>query len=321
MIGRALGEGIRSATRRPGLVTTLWAWNLALTLLAAMPFWAWVSTVSSVSPATDAFLDGLNIGLMTHLVAAEPNAFSMIATAVAILALTSLLSGAFLSGGILEIVTTEPDGRRLLHRFFGGAGRFFGRFVRLLAIAGLTLGVVMAIVATTLGAATRALASGGNEPRALFAAVILQVAVGLTIGFFVLALDYARVMTVLSGSGSMARTWWRALLFVVRRTPGVATIGLLAAICVLGAMAMAAAFDIAYGARTWGVIVGAVVVHQAMVVVRTAVRVGQLSAQARYCRDSLPAPAPPAVDVPESAPPTVEPLAEPDAGPSSPLPE
>lgn len=179
----------------------------------------------------------------------------------------------------------------------------------------------MAIVATTLGAATRALASGGDEPRALFAAVVLQVALGLTLGFFVLALDYARVMTVLSGSRSMARTWWRALLFVVRRTPGVATIGLLAATCVLGAMAIPAAFDIAYGARTWGAIVGAIVVHQGMVVVRTAVRVGQLSAQARYCRDSLPAPAPPAVDVPESGPPTVETPAPPETDSGPPLPE
>jgi hypothetical protein len=287
MIGRALGEGIRSATRRPGLVATLWAWNLALTLLAAVPFWAWVSTVSSVSPATDVFLDGLNIGLIAHLVAAEPDALSMTVVMVAILALTSVLSGAFLSGGILEVVTTEPDGRRLLQRFFGGAGRFFGRFVRLLAFAGLTLGVVMAIVATALGAATRALASGGHEPRALLATVILQAALGLTLGFFVLALDYARVLTVLADSRSMLRTWWRGLVFVVRHLPGAAAIGLLAAAGVLGAMAVTAAFDAAYTARTWGVIFGAIAVQQAMVAVRTAVRVGQVSAQASYCQGWL----------------------------------
>ena len=30
MIGRALARGLRDATRRPGLVALLWAWNLAI---------------------------------------------------------------------------------------------------------------------------------------------------------------------------------------------------------------------------------------------------------------------------------------------------
>jgi hypothetical protein len=61
----------------------------------------------------------------------------------------------------------------------------------------------------------------------------------------------------------------------------------LAAVGVLGAMAVTAAFDDAYSARTWGVILGAIAVQQGMVVVRTAVRVGQVSAQASYCQGWL----------------------------------
>ncbi len=321
MIGRALGEGVRSATRRPGLVALLWAWNLALALLLGLPFWIWIATVTSFAPATDVLLDGPDIGVVAQLVLGDPNVPSTLAGAVVGLVLLSLVSGAFVSGGILEVVMIEGDGRPLLHRFFRGAGHFFGRFLRLLGIAGLTLVGVTAVVGWAAGVATRPMEARGSEPGALFASVVVQAAVGLTLAFFVLALDYARVMAVLSGSRSMARTWWRALLFVVRRTPGVATIGLLAAIGVLGAMAVAATFDIAYGARTWAVIVGAIVVHQAMVVVRTAVRVGQIGAQARYCRDALPAPAPPAAGVPDPAPPTVEPLSEPGTVPASQLPE
>jgi hypothetical protein len=161
------------------------------------------------------------------------------------------------------------------------------------------------------------LASGGHEPRALLAAVVLQAALGLILGFFVLALDYARVLTVLADSRSMLRTWWKGLVFVVRHLPGTAAIGVLAAAGVLGAMAVATAFDAAYSARTWGVILGAIVVHQAMALARTAVRVGQVSAQASYCRGWLPS-------HPEAAgpaPTSTEPLADEPAvaSPHSPL--
>jgi len=302
MIGRALAEGLRSATRRPGLVALLWAWNLALALIVALPFWTWISAVSANAPATDVLLDGADLGVIMQLVLADSRIVPALMAAVAGLALVSLLSGAFLSGGILEVVLSDGDGQPLLLRFFRGAGHFFGRFLRLLVIAGITAVPVTAAVSAAVGAATRRLTAGGWEPATLWAMAVVLACVGLTVGFFVLALDYARVMTVLSDSRSMFRIWWRALRFVVRRTPGVASIGLVAGGGVLAAFAVTTAFDVAYSARTAGVIAGAIVLHQAMALARTAVRVGQVSAQGLYCKGLLPEPVPVPVPVPLPAP-------------------
>jgi hypothetical protein len=53
----------------------------------------------------------------------------------------------------------------------------------------------------------------------------------------------------------------------------------------------AVAYDASHSARAWGVIVVSVVLQQALAWARTAVRVGQLAAQATYCEGWLPLPA------------------------------
>ena len=275
-------------TRRPGLVALLWAWNLGLAALVTLPFWAWVFRASSASPVTDILLDGADIGVIASLIVEDPAAAPTLFAAAAALALLALVSGAFLSGGILEVVTTEGDGRPLAHRFFRGAGHFFGRFLRLLVIAGLTALPLLALVSVALGAAAKALSSGGSEPAAFWGTVIVQAGIGLTLAWLFLALDYARASTVLSGARSMFRAWLRGLAFVVRHLAGVAVIGVLAGAGVAAAFAVSTAYDVNANGRTWLAILGTVLVHQAMLFVRTAVRVGQVSAQADYWRGLQP---------------------------------
>lgn len=283
MIGTALRAGVRSATRRPGLVALLWAWNLALALLMTLPFWAWISRVSSANPETDVLLDGVDVGVIVQLLGADIAILPSLLAGVAGLVVLSLVSGAFLSGGILEVVLHDGDDRPLLHRFFRGAGHFFGRFLRLLIVAGLTAILAVALVRAVLTGATRPFRVGGSEPAAFWAGLAVQFGVGLAIVFFALALDYARAMTVLTGRRGMVRTWLLALRFVVRHLGGVTLIGIAAGVGVLLTIGALAAYDIAYGARTWAVIGGSILVQQAMALARTAVRVGQVGAQATYC--------------------------------------
>lgn len=288
MIGRALGEGFRSATRRPALVGLLWAWNLALALIMAPPFWRWIAGASGVLPGTDVLLDGADIGVISQLVHADPAVLAGLLAGAVGLVVVSLPSGAFLSGGLLEVVMTEGDRGPLICRFFRGAGHFFGRFLRLLAIAAVTLGIAAGLLAAGLVALTRPLANGGAEAAAFWAGLIVQGGVGLAIAFFMLAHDYARAMTVATGARSMTAIWLRALVFVVRHSAGAATIGLLAALAVLATVGACAAFDVAYRARTWWVIGAAILLQQVMAFLRTAVRVGQVSAQAGYWRGLAP---------------------------------
>lgn len=289
MIGRALGRGLADATRRPGLVALLWMWNLALAAVLVLPFLAWTFSASSRSPVTDALLDGLDLGVVASLVAAEPGAALLLFAGAAGLALLALVSGAFVSGGILEVVTGEGDDRPLAHRFFRGAGHFFGRFFRLLLLAAATALPVLALVAVALNAATQPMSESGSEPAALWATLIVQAGLGLAAAWFILALDYARAATVLSGTRSMFRTWLRSLAFVVRHLPGVAGIALLPGLGVAAAVGLTIAYDLAANGRTWALILGTILVHEAMLLVRTAVRVGQMSAQAEYWRSVRPA--------------------------------
>lgn len=289
MIARALGDGVRSATRRPGLVALLWAWNLALALLVTVPFWRWISNASGMSPATDVLLDGIDLGLITHLLQADPGALPSLVASLAGLALLSFVSGAFLSGGILEVVMNDADGRPMLHRFFRGAGHFFGRFVRLLVISGVTCVLGVGLVAAALGAAMNLLVADGAEAASLWSGLAVQAVAGVVMGFFVLAHDYARAMTVLTGTRRMLRAWWHGLRFVMRHALAAAFIGAIAALGVLLTLGAVVGYDVAYSARAWPVILGAIVLQQAMTFLRTAVRVGQVGAQASYCAGLLPA--------------------------------
>jgi hypothetical protein len=310
MIGRALARGVRDATRRPGLVALLWAWNLALAALVTLPFWAWIYRSSSVSPVTDVLLDGADLGVITSLIVADSAALMTLFAGVAALSVLALVSGAFISGGILEIVTGEGDGRPLAHRFFRGAGHFFGRFLRLLLIAVLTGLPALGLVSAALTAATKPLAEGGSEPAAFWGMLIVQGCVVVVAGWLILALDYARAATVLTGSHSMFRTWLRSLAFVVRHLPGAAAIGVLSAIGVAAAFGLTAAYDLGASGRAWSAIVGTILVHQAMLLVRTAVRVGQVSAQADYWKGLQPAVAVAATPAPVVEAPAPQPNVE-----------
>ena len=289
MIARALSDGFRAATRRPALVALLWAWHLLLALVATLPFWAWVWGASGLAPETDVMLDGLDLGVLVHLLANNAAAVPAVFAAAAAVVLLSLLSGAFVSGGVLVVVLNRGAGEPLLRRFFSGAGHYFGRFVRLLVIAGITTAVVVALVSAMLTAAAGPLTETGSEPASLWTFLLVQAGAALALGFFLLALDYARALTVLTETRGMLRAWLRGLGFVLRHLPGATLIGVLAAIGVLATIALALWHDIAYSARTWGVIVGAIVLHQVLLFLRTAIRVGQVAAQAAYCEGLLPA--------------------------------
>lgn len=293
MIGRALRDGFRCATRRPGLVAFVWSWNLALALLATLPFWRWTAGRSSLSPETDVLLHEIDLGILSQLIMSDRVIVPTLLVGVGGLGVLALVSGALMAGGILEVVTNDCDDRPLLHRFFRGAGHFFGRFLRLLAIGGAALAVAAGACAVGLSALTRALVDRGNEAQVFWTSVAVPLAVGLVIAFFLVVLDYARVLAVLSSERRMLRVWWRAVKFVFRRTAGTAVIAAVAAAGVLAALAACAAYDFIVVARSWPVIAGAIVLQQGMAWARTAVRVGQWGAEASYARRLLPGPAAP----------------------------
>ncbi len=297
MIFRSVGNGLRAAMRRPGLVLLLWAWHTVLALVVTLPAWSRIRAGSELLPETDVLLRGVQVGTLIELLQREAAVLPVLAATILGLVGVSVLSNAFLAGGMLEVLLAGDD-RRLLHRFFRGAGHFFFRSLGLLAIAALFVAVVAGLAAAALSAALRPLTAGGSEAGGFVAGLVTLGVLALLAGVFLLALDYARVVLVTGDRPGAVRTWFLALRFVLVHPIATAGIGVLFAILVLASLALAAWLPLQLGAIQWWAIVTAAALQQLLVLARVGVRVSQLAAQAHLYQLATPTPAP----VPAAAP-------------------
>ncbi|RPJ75091.1 MAG: hypothetical protein EHM24_04905 [Acidobacteria bacterium] len=298
MFFRAITGGFKAAARRPGLVLLLWAWHTVLALVVTLPAWAGIRTASEMLPETDVLLRGVQLGTLIELLQRDAGVVPMLLATVAALVGVSLLSNAFLAGGMLEVLLAGDD-RRLLHRFFRGAGHFFFRSLALLAIAALFVVVVGGLAAAALSAALRPLAAGGSEAGGFLSGVLTLGVLALVAGVFMLALDYARVVLVIGDRRGAVRTWFRALRFVLVHPVATGAIGILFAILVLTTLWLAAWLPLQLGATEWRAILTAVAVQQLLILARIGVRVSQIAAQAHLYELATPTPVPEPAAAPE----------------------
>ena len=109
--------------------------------------------------------------------------------------------------------------------------------------------------------------------------------------WILLALDLARVRTVLDESRRPLRNWLWALLCVGKHP--VATFGLLAAMAGLF-IAVAAVYSAIAGTlppSVWAAALAAVVLQQTVVFLRSALRIGLVGGELAFCAHTLPPPA------------------------------
>jgi len=312
MFFRSIAGGFRSALRRPGLVLLLWAWHTVLALVVTLPAWSRIRASSELLPETDVLLRGVQVGTLIELLQREAAVLPMLVATILGLVGVSVLSNAFLAAGTLEVLLAGDD-RRLLHRFFRGAGHFFSRSLALLAIASLSVMVVGGLSAAALSAALRPLGAGGSEVGGFVAGLVTLGVLALVAGVFLLALDYARVVLVIGDTPGAVRTWFRALRFVLVHPVATGGIGILFAILVLTTLSLAAWLPLQLGATEWWAILSAVAVQQLLVLARVGVRVSQIAAQADLYQLATPTPVPEpaAAPLPSSMADTARPIETP----------
>jgi hypothetical protein len=291
MLVRAIAGGFRSALRRPGLVLLLWAWHTVLALVVTLPAWSRMHSATALAPETDVLLRGVQLGTLIELLQQEGAVVPTLVMTMMALAGVTLLSNAFVAGGILEVLVAD-DARPLLHRFFRGAGHFFFRSLRLLVTATVAFVLVGGLVAAALSAALRPLSSGGWEPGALLAGLLVSAVVGAVAGLAFVSLDYARVRLVTGDGRRMLRNWLGALRFVLGRPLATGVIGFGLFGLVLATMALAAWLPLRLGATNWVAIATASILQQLVVAAWIAVRVWQLASEAEFYRLAMPPPAP-----------------------------
>jgi len=126
-----------------------------------------------------------------------------------------------LYGGILHRLRmggSEAGGapRRFAAVFFEGAGRFFGRFLRL-EIFSLILWAAFIIIHLLLGAVGAVFTRGGEEEPMLVPVVVARIAIGLILALFIkMGLDYARIKIVAEDSRKVLRAMFAGFGYVFR---------------------------------------------------------------------------------------------------------
>ena len=282
MMTRAIARGFSAVLGRPALVFTTWAWNLALAWLAALPAASWWAGGFDLHPSSDWLLDGFSMVPLVELSHYDRTfAPDLVQASMLGMVLIGLVTGPLVAGGVLEVLTVG-DGRPFLHRFFRGAGHFYGRFLRLTLVGGLAGVLVAGLVAAGLAVALQPLADSTWEPGWIVALAVQGIVIGLVALFFLLALDYARIQVALDDSRKMLRAWLAGLRFVMRRFGGVLAVALVFVAGVLALLGIYLAFASMGRFASSGAILLLVVVQQAVVLVRAGLRVGWLDAEVGY---------------------------------------
>lgn len=280
MIGTCLRSGWRASLGRPRLLLTLWFWNALMGLVVAMGMSRWLTAAFGWSPVADQTLERFRMGLLVELTQYDRfSPFTFAAGVVWALVLIAALSNALISAGVLEVLTSG-DNRPLLHRFFRGAGHFFGRFLRLLIITGVALLLIWIIV----GALTRPIVSALGESsweRTWIAAGLLRFAVlGALVALLMAVLDIARaqVATAPVEQRGMLRAWWKGARALFRHLGTVAAIYLVLGLCwvVLALVGLAIVFAVT--PTSWAAIAMLILVQQAFMFVRAGIRVARAGA-------------------------------------------
>lgn len=151
----ATAAALRTALRTPRLVLLLWGAHLAIAAVAFYPVLRLLDRSLANAPAGDEFLRRFSLPLFADLMRSGRAWFEGFGQLLTLVFALTLLWNVLAAGGALEsLLSGDPS--RMAHRFGRGAGRFFGRFLRMglaaapaaLLVAGVLAGPIFAVRAS-----------------------------------------------------------------------------------------------------------------------------------------------------------------------------
>ncbi|HSL23527.1 MAG TPA: hypothetical protein VK886_18500 [Vicinamibacterales bacterium] len=286
MIRASIRSGWRAAFASPRLVAVVWAWSFVFAAIAAVAAWWWLGAAFNHAPESDRTLARFQFGLYVELQQYDRfSPVSLLRGAVLALLAVGAIANPLLAAGVLEVLVSRDD-RPLLHRFFRGAGHFFGRFLRLLLIGGLVTLLAAEVVSTITSGLVRAVGESSWERAWLAAALARLLLIAGVFGLGVVVLDIARARVALAGTEvrSMLRTWVGAAAFVARNFRSV--LGIYASFAALIVLVLGAYAGVSHvlPASTPAGIFAAFALQQLFMVVRGTFRVARAGAAVEFCR-------------------------------------
>jgi hypothetical protein len=151
----ATAVALRHAVRNPRLVLLLWGAHLAIAAVAFYPALRLLDRTLANAPAGDEFLRRFSLPLFGDVMRSGRAWFEGFGQLLTLVFVLTLLWNVLAAGGALESLLSG-DPARMAHRFGRGAGRFFGRFLRMglaaapaaLLVAGVLAGPIFAVRAS-----------------------------------------------------------------------------------------------------------------------------------------------------------------------------
>lgn len=219
-IFKSYTQGIKRATSEGRLVWLLWLFNALFSGMIYLQFSGYLNRVLSRSAEAEKFLKTFDMNTFFELLTYNGEALKTIISFAFLLFVVYIITSVFLKGGLLFTLAHPRDKRkksRLAPLFFGGGGKFFGRFFRLL-IYSLLLWIGLALIILILNMVLNPLTKGGTNESLMFYLALIRVAFALFLVFLVkMITDYARIKIVVEDSRRVFRSLFQAAGFVFRK--------------------------------------------------------------------------------------------------------
>jgi hypothetical protein len=211
--------GLATIRRQSRLCRLLWLITLCFAAMSTMPLFQWWKKALGQAPGADRILDGFHFQILRELIAYDLNSlWQIVFQYTGLLLLLTLLSSIFIAGGTLHILTDRESGLTIA-RFGTGAGRYFWRFFRLFLLWGVCLILLLILLVSIFSPLLSLFSDNGWEPTTFIAWIFLFILLAMVIGCFLVILDYARIRIVVDSSGSIIRSLFFALHFVLFQAP------------------------------------------------------------------------------------------------------
>jgi hypothetical protein len=272
-------SALARALRIPGLLLVVYAVLLIFTVPLTLGFRNVVHTAMGTSQAYDVLLTQFDFTIFADFVKQNGQQIGALLIASMMFALIFVLIGTFLAGGMLTILR-QSERRFSLTLFFVGCARYFGRFLRLLLIAAVVFGGLALLAAIVFGVIMAVLSGQWETEVPVVAMVAGSGAVfALVFLFFLMVVDYAKVIAVETESSHMLQVAWQAVRFVAKNLPRAFAVHLVLIVVALLLVGVYWLLDGVIGMISPLTIMVMVVIQQIFVLARTWLRAAFFSAE------------------------------------------
>jgi len=210
-IWNALWVGLRKVNCNKKMWFILFGIQFIFALILLLPLRSQLDKLIGHSLSGQEVLQGIGANVFFEFITHHSQTVSLEFTLLLVVGLIYLVMSIFLNGGILGIFTKENNAFSAI-QFFGSAGQYFGRFLRLFLFSVVFIFIVFFIDKGFAALFTRI---SGDSESYQFTFRMLRILILLFLIFFInMTFDYAKIRTVFQKRRDMLRTGLRAWSFV-----------------------------------------------------------------------------------------------------------